>query len=150
MMAAGAAAANIIPDRNWNIKDPEAKKVKVAELNAFVQNAQSRNLPILVGTEMNAYGQRFVDDFDAPELAPLHGVFLEGAHIFHAHTMLQAGASMGYLSEWASRHFDTVRAKNVFYASVGAGVLTPPSGALESVGLDTNPDAVAVALGVRA
>ena len=150
MMAAGAAAANIIPDRNWNIQDPETKKVKVAKLNAFAENARARGLPLLVGTEMNAYGQRFVDDFEAPELAPLHALFLEGAHIFHAHTMLQAGAGMGYLSGWSGRHFGTVKAKNAFFTSLGAAVLAPPPDVFETLAPDPAPDAVAAALGTRA
>jgi len=32
MVAKGAAALNIIPDRNWNIKDPEARETKVRKL----------------------------------------------------------------------------------------------------------------------
>lgn len=120
MTDAGVAAVNIIPDRNWNIKDPAVKKSKVDLLYRFVENVQARRLPILVGTEMNAYGQRFVDDFDAPELKPLHPIFLEGSHIFHAHTVLQAEAGMGYLSQWAKNHFQSVADKNRFFARLGS------------------------------
>ena len=119
MLAGGAAAVNIIPDRNWNIKDPEARKIKVNHLYRFVELAQAHDLPILVGTEMNAYGNRFVDDFDAPELAPLTQAFLDGAHILYAHTILQAHAGMGYLSDWAKRSFTSTKEKNTFFKHIG-------------------------------
>ena len=57
---AGAAAVNIIPDRNWNFPDPEVKKKKITELIKFIEASKKRNLPILVGTEMNAPGQCLV------------------------------------------------------------------------------------------
>jgi hypothetical protein len=119
MVAAGAAAVNIIPDRNWNLKDPVLKKTKSAHLYRFVETAQARHLPILVGTEMNAHGQRFVDDFDAPELKPLLPAFLEGVHILYAHTFLQKEAGMGYLSPWARSQFASVADKNRFFMRLG-------------------------------
>jgi len=122
MMESGVASVNIIPDRNWNFKDSAVRRAKSEELDRFVALAQARHLPISVGTEMNAHGQRFVDDFDAPELAKHYEAFLEGAHIFHAHTLLQAHAGMGYTSAWANRHFDSAREKNAFYARFGAAI----------------------------
>jgi hypothetical protein len=119
MLKGGVAAVNIIPDRNWNITDPAVKKTKLDHLYRFVDLARSHDLPISAGTEMNAYGQRFVDDFDAPELRPLTPLFLEGAHIFYAHTILQAHAGMGYLSDWAKRSFASVKEKNAFFKHIG-------------------------------
>jgi len=119
MLKGGVAAVNIIPDRNWNITDPAVKKTKLDHLYRFVDLARSHDLPISAGTEMNAYGQRFVDDFDAPELRPLTPLFLEGAHIFYAHTILQPHAAMGYLSDWAKRSFASVKEKNAFFKHVG-------------------------------
>ncbi|HEO71680.1 MAG TPA: hypothetical protein ENN80_10500 [Candidatus Hydrogenedentes bacterium] len=84
--------------------------------------AQARDLPIIVGTEMNAYGQKFVDDFDAPELAPVAPAFLEGAAIVYAHTVLEAHAAMGYLSNWARAHFPSIRDKNAFFCALGLGL----------------------------
>ena len=139
MQAGGVAAVNIIPDRNWNIKDPETKRVKVAKLHDFVDKAKARALPIFVGTEMNAYGQRFVDDFAAPEMAPLHGVFMAGAWLLHAHTLLQERAGMGYLSPWATRNFAATAAKNAFYEAFGRAASSAPSGALGQIGPDLNP-----------
>lgn len=143
MMLAGVAMVNIIPDRNWNIAKAEEKRVKVQNLQRFVQTAQERNLPILVGTEMNAPGQKFVDDFNAPELAPFYEIFRRGAHIVHAHTMLQAQLGMGYLSEWARKSFRTVEEKNDFYAVLDAA-LAP--GDADKLNGHTTPDAILAAV----
>ena len=71
LIAKGAVALNIIPDRNWNIPDPEVRRVKVKKLYEVVELAQKLDLPLNIGTEMNAFGQKLVDDFDAPELRPV-------------------------------------------------------------------------------
>ncbi len=135
VMGLGAAAINIIPDRNWNIKDPEARKVKVANLHHVVALAEARGLPVVVGTEMNAHGQRFVDDFDAPELALLMPVFRKGACILFAHTILERAARMGYLSPWARAAFASVDEKNAFYARLGERMSPAPR--TEPAGLAT-------------
>ena len=80
-MRHGVAAVNIIPDRNWNIKDAATRELKVRKLVEFVALADSKGLPVIVGTEMNAPGLKFVDDFDAPELAPVVESFIRGAWI---------------------------------------------------------------------
>jgi hypothetical protein len=115
---AGTAAINIIPDRNWNIDDPALRTQKIDELNKVIALATSKDLPIIVGTEMNAAGQRFVDDFDSEALAPHLPVFAKGASILYAHTRL-ADAGMGYCSEWAKGAFDNTAARNDFYATLG-------------------------------
>ena len=122
MVASGVAAVNIIPDRNWNIANPETRALKVKNLGDFVGQAQARDLPIFVGTEMNAHGQKRVDDFDAPELAPFFDVFQEGMYILHAHTVLERQGGMGYLSDWARNAFETTRDKNAFYCEFGKRV----------------------------
>ncbi len=119
MLSAGAAAVNIIPDRSWNLKDPAVKKRKMDLLYQFVEMSRERDLPICVGTEMNAHGQKLVDDFDAPEMQPLAPIFLDGAHILYAHTILQTHAGMGYLSDWARRNFASAKEKNAFYKHLG-------------------------------
>lgn len=126
-MDAGVAMINIIPDRNWNIADPAAKAKKTAAFDQVVALANARHLPIVVGTEMNAYGQPFVDDFQAPEMARHTHTFLRGARIAYAHTVLQRSAGMGYLSRWASRTFHDTAAKNDFFALLGERL---PMGAL--------------------
>jgi len=138
----GAAALNIIPDRNWNLPDPEVKRRKVKRLHEVVAIAQARGLPVVVGTEMNAYGQKFVDDFDADALAPLVPVFLEGAHILYAHTALEGKAGLGYLSDWARRHFSTTADKNVFYQTLGERLDPADPAALDGITDQVTPDEV--------
>jgi hypothetical protein len=121
-MANGAAAINIIPDRNWNFSDQEIKSKKVAELNRIIDAAKKRDLPIIVGTEMNAPGQKHIDDFSSDALAPHMDEFLNGAAIAFAHTMLQKN-KMGYLSEWASNNFKSIKEKNSFFSELGKKTL---------------------------
>ncbi|MDP2325680.1 MAG: hypothetical protein Q8N51_16870, partial [Gammaproteobacteria bacterium] len=141
-MGKGAAALNIIPDRNWNLSDPALKARKVAELHKVVRIANERHLPVIVGTELNAYGQPFVDNFDVPEMAPLFETFQQGAFILHAHTVLQTVAGMGYLSDWATRHFPAAADRNAYFARLGAEVLYPDVVASEMVHTELHPDRV--------
>ncbi len=117
-MGAGAAAANIIPDRNWNVSDPETKTAKMRKLDEFIKAATKRELPIIIGTEMNAPGQKMTDDISCPELQPYSEIFLRGAAITSAHTLL-GNAGFGYLSEWASANFAGLNDKNDFFEEVG-------------------------------
>jgi len=124
MVEKGAVAVNVIPDRNWNIKDPETRRVKVQNLYTFVRLAQELDLPLNVGTEMNKYGLKLVDDFDVPELEPVRQVFLDGAHFIYGHTLMQRALDLGYQSEWAQSHLPSRRERNDFYTQVGR--LVPP------------------------
>jgi hypothetical protein len=119
LISKGVAALNIIPDRNWNISDQEVKARKVKELYRVVDLAQSLDLPILVGTEMNAYGQKLMDNFDTPELSPLKEIFMAGAYFVYGHTRMERLSGMGYQSDWSNRHFGDRKAKNAFYEKVG-------------------------------
>jgi len=112
----GAAALNIIPDRNYK---PGVKDKKLQNLYDVVKLAEAHGLPIIVGTEMNNPGQKFVDAFETAELAPLAPVFLKGAHVVYAHSVLQGRARMGYLSPWARKTFGTTAEKNEFFAEFG-------------------------------
>jgi hypothetical protein len=120
----GVVALNIIPDRNWNISDAEMRRVKVRNLYHVVELAQKLDLPMNVGTEMNAYGQKRVDDFDAQELAPVRQAFLDGAYFIYGHTMMQRALGLGYQSQWAKSHLPTRRERNAFYTRLGRQ--TPP------------------------
>ena len=124
LIGQGAVALNIIPDRNWNIADPETRQLKVAKLHEIVRIAAARDLPINVGTEMNAPGNKLVDDFDVPEMAPVKQAFLDGAHFIYGHTVMQRALGLGYQSEWAQTHLPTRRERNDFYTTVGYRV--PP------------------------
>ena len=78
-MKYGARAITLIPDRNWNYSDPEKRAKMAAEMDRFIAAAVERDLPILAGTEMNAPGQKLVDDFSVPELAKHLDTFIAGA-----------------------------------------------------------------------
>lgn len=122
----GVVAMNIVPDRNWNIKAPEEKRVKVENLAKAVEAARDIGFPLCVGTEMNKAGLPFVDDFSAPELQPYLNDFLDGAYFFWGHTFLSRAAGIGFASEWAEARFaDDRRRRNEFYTKVGRGVTRP-------------------------
>jgi len=128
LIGRGAVALNIIPDRNWNISDPEMRRVKVQNLYQVVALAQQLDLPLNVGTEMNAYGQKLVDDFGVPELAPVRQAFLDGAYFIYGHTVMQRALGLGYQSEWAKSHMPTRRERNEFYTRLGRQTLPGTSG----------------------
>ena len=104
LIAKGVAALNIIPDRNWNIADPDIRQKKVENLYKVVDLAKKLDLPLNIGTEMNSFGQKLVDDFDQPELAPLRDAFMDGAYFIYGHTVMQRALGLGYQSEWAKSH----------------------------------------------
>jgi len=139
MMDKGALALNIIPDRNWNIADPEMRRVKIANLYHVVALAHSLDLPINVGTEMNSHGQKLVDDFDAPELAPVRQSFMDGADFIYGHTALQRFRSLGYLSEWAEVHLPQRHERNAFYRGVGAALPPGETGRMILQKLSSSP-----------
>jgi hypothetical protein len=142
-------ALNMIPDRNWSIADPATRQRQVKNLYRAVEVAQELDLPLHVGTEMNSFGQRQIDDFDAPELAPVRDAFLEGAHFVYGHTALQRVLGLGYQSGWAQAHFPSRRERNRFYARVGH--LAPPGrrhmGSLRELGPGSSPADVLSTLG---
>jgi hypothetical protein len=147
LMAKGVVALNLIPDRNWNISDPETRRAKVKRLYEIVEIAAARDLPLNVGTEMNSPGNRVVDDFGAPELAPLRGAFLDGAYMVYGHTALQRSLALGYLSPWAGAHFPNRRQRNQYYRRVGERLAPGPEGlaALRELGSEPEPEAVLAA-----
>ena len=116
----GVAAVNIIPDRNWNFKDPEVAARKAANLDKYVEAALALDLPINVGTEGNKPGQRLVDDFDAPALKKHHKTFLKGAQVMVGHTRLLRFADLSFIDEKADKMFKSTAEKIDFFASVGA------------------------------
>jgi hypothetical protein len=114
--ASGAAALNIIPDRNYT---PGIRDQKLHNLHEVIALAEKHHFPILVGTEMNSPGNKFVDSFETAELKPLLPVFLRGAHIFYAHSVLQRQSGLGLLSAWASNNFSAPSARNDFFERLG-------------------------------
>ncbi len=128
LMAKGVAAVNIIPDRNWNFKDPEVKGKKVAALNDYMAAARKLNLPVNVGTEGNKPGQRLVDDFECDALKPFAADFLAGAQVMVGHTRLLRYADVSFTDAAAKQEFACPTCRNAFFASVGA--LPAPSAAI--------------------
>jgi hypothetical protein len=120
-VSSGTAALNIIPDRNYR---QGVKDRRLQNLNDIVAAAERLHFPIIVGTEMNAPGNKFVDSFDTAELLPLFPQFLRGAYIVYAHSVLQRECGLGYLSEWSREAFRTTAEKNEFFETVGR-VLEP-------------------------
>lgn len=144
LVGKGAAALNIIPDRNWNIPDPDLRRQKVEKLYEIVRIAADLDLPLNVGTEMNSFGQRLVDDYSAPELQPVRQAFLNGAHFIYGHTILQRALGLGYGSGWARTYFPGRRERNRFYTRMGYRV--PPGRAslekLQAIGNEPDPDGI--------
>jgi len=118
-MSSGAAAINVIPDRNYTAG---AKGEKLQNLYQVVELAQKLHLPVVEGTEMNSPGQKFVDNFETAELSPLVPVFLKGAHIVYAHSVLQQKYGLGYTSDWAGKNFKSVADKNEFFQQLGSSL----------------------------
>jgi hypothetical protein len=123
----GAVALNIVPDRNWDIKEPATRELKVRKLYEVVALARQLDLPLNIGTEMNSFGQKLVDDFAAPALQPVHQDFIDGAYFIYGHTVLQRWTGLGYQSAWARAHLPTRRARNDFYTRLGRAVPPGPA-----------------------
>jgi hypothetical protein len=121
MIAKGAAAMNIVPDRNWNIEDPEVRELKRGKLAEIVREAEARELPINIGTELNKAGLPLVDDVTGEVLSDYAETFRMGANIMVGHTVLQRYASYGYTGVGAAAEFgDRLSERNGFFAAVGA------------------------------
>ena len=142
-MASGVAAVNIIPDRNFTAG---VKDEKLANLYDIVERAEALHLPVLVGTEMNSPGNKFVDDFDTEELKPLMPVFTKGMNIIYAHSVLQQAAGLGYLSDWAKSSFPDVETKNVFYREFGERFAPGQEDCLAGVTETSTPDEILASL----
>jgi len=116
----GIPTLTFIPDRNWNIDRPRERALKIGNLRDAVAAARELSLPVIVGTEMNKHGQKFVDAFESDALSPHRDSFLAGAHIAWGHTLLRMTAGVGYMGQWAQSHFgDDGEAKNEFFRRIG-------------------------------
>jgi hypothetical protein len=121
LRAKGAAAANIIPDRNWNYKDPAVRALKTRKLGEFVEACERLDLPVNIGTEMNRDGLPFADDLAGEALAPHKATFTHGAQVMVGHTLLGRYAGFPYTGAAARAEFgDDLKARNRFFAAVGA------------------------------
>lgn len=116
----GAAALNIIPDRNWNIVSAAERKAKQAHLRSVIDAAEALRLPINIGTEMNREGLPFVDDLDGDALRPYREIFLRGARILVGHSLLLRYAGYSYVGPRAQTDFAALDDKNRFFEAIGA------------------------------
>jgi len=137
--SSGVAALNIIPDRNYT---PGVKDQKLQNLRDVVALAQKHDFPIIVGTEMNSPGHKFVDSFETAELKPLVPVFLRGAYIVYAHSVLQRQSGMGYLSSWAGKSFATTAAKNAFFEKLGRELRPESEDKLRNLTASAEPEQI--------
>jgi hypothetical protein len=137
-MSTGSAAINVIPDRNYG---PKAGDEKLQNLYQVVELAQKLHLPVVVGTEMNSPGQKFVDNFDSEELAALVPVFLKSAHVFYAHSVLQR-SGLGYTSDWAKKNFKSVTEKNEFFRQLGDSLQVEQEDRLAGLGEQVTPSEI--------
>lgn len=119
MTAKGCVGVNIIPDRNWNVSDPDRQRRLVDCLDAFVAAAVKRNQPVNIGTEMNKDGLPFYDDLDGPVLKRYRECFLAGAAIMTGHTILGRYADCPYTGPRAQAEFGLPADRNRFFESVG-------------------------------
>jgi len=147
----GILVINIIPDRNWNLTDKQGRAEKIYHLHALVAAARWRGLPVIAGTEMNAPGQKLVDDFVAPALAPLRRTLTDGAWFVRGHTIMQEETGLGWWSGWAGHHLPERTDRVAFYTRL-ARALPPGELGLEVVaGLnaDLEPAAMLARIGRR-
>jgi hypothetical protein len=143
-VSTGAAAINIIPDRNYT---PGARNEKIDNLYQVVELAEKLHLPVVVGTEMNSPGQKFVDSFDTEELSPVAPIFLKGAYIVYAHSVLQqrcglarhTSGGLGYTSNWARKNFKSAAEKNEFFQELGSLLQPEQEDMLGSITEDATP-----------
>jgi hypothetical protein len=120
LAAKGCAAVNIIPDRNWNLKDPAASALKQAKLKEFVETAEAMGLPVNIGTELNRDGLPFADKLEGPALKPFAGIFRRGAAIMCGHSVLFRYAGFSYTGAAAKARFGSdAKAKNRFFEAAG-------------------------------
>jgi len=142
-IALGMAALNIIPDRNYS---PGVKDRRLKNLHEVVALAERMAFPIIVGTEMNAPGNKFVDSFETAELQPLLPVFVRGAYIVYAHSVLQRRLGLGYLGAWADAHFAQRTEKNAFFEAVGRAIEPGCEDQLSGLPDDPSPPQILAAI----
>lgn len=145
LVAKGCAALNIIPERNWNLPNPEERARKVVNLRAVVAEADALGLPILIGTEMNRGGLPFVDDLAGPVLREFKSSFQRGARILVGHTLLSRFAGHSYVTAAGSRS-----ERNAFFEAVGALPPLDETTAEKLAGLEPERAYAVIAAAVRA
>ena len=119
--ARGAASVNVVPGL---VTDPHRLERLMAEV-------ARRDLPVGIGTEMNADGLAGYDDLDSPLLAPYREAFVTGAEVFVGHTTLARYAAFPYCGAGAVAQYPDRARRNEFFAAVGRLPPLGPDGAAE-------------------
>ena len=115
----GCAVVAFIPDRNWNLKNRQDREVKIAKMDELVRESVKRDMPLIIGTEMNKKGLPFADDLNGPVLSKYSELFRDGAKFIVGQTILGRYAAMPYLSERAAAAWPSASKRNEFYTKVG-------------------------------
>jgi hypothetical protein len=136
LLSKGTAAINIVPERNWNISEPDERAKKTKNLYQIIKIAQENHLPVLAGTEMNSYGQKLYDDLNVPDLRPIRDAVISGAWFIYGHTRMQQLFGLGYQSGWAKVNLPGRQERNAFF--INAGHLLPPSIKMQNIPEETN------------
>ena len=109
LQARGAASVNVVPGL---VTDARNLELLMAEV-------MRRDLPVGVGTEMNADGLPDYDDLDSALLAPHRTAFVTGAEVFVGHTVLARYAAFPYCGAAAEARYPDRARRNEFFAAVG-------------------------------
>ncbi len=144
LVTMGIVVLNVIPDRNWNFSDPEEREEKTRNLHAIITAARKRGIPVIAGSEMNTPGQKLVDEFNSPALAPLRQTFTDGAWFVRGHTVMQHAAGMGWWSDWAVHHLLERADRISFFTLLGRSTPSGQAGRKCLEGLDKDLDPAGV------
>jgi hypothetical protein len=112
---------------------------KLKNLQKVVEKAREQGFPVVVGTEMNSPGNKFVDDFGSVELEPFRADFMKGAHIVYAHSALRRALDVGYLGQWAEEKFSNVNEKNEFFDALGQALSPATESKLSTLSKNATP-----------
>lgn len=137
--AGGVCALNIIPDRNFT---PGLRDERLRRLYEVVKLAVDRNWILIAGTEMNSFGQRWIDQFDTDELRPLVPHFQRGARVLYAHTALQRHAGLGFLGPWADKHLPRREDRVAWFEELGRFLKPSNESKLAAVSPADSPDEI--------
>ncbi|MCD7895702.1 MAG: hypothetical protein LUG50_03385 [Planctomycetaceae bacterium] len=148
-LAWGVRALAVYPDTYWNVQDQDCKATRLSHLRVLMEGAADRNLKVLAGSAMDGPKQKFVDAFDAPELAAYFREFADSAFWLYGHATLERALGLGRESEWAEHAFGRdAAAANAVYTEVGekAAPGKTTRARIAGVGTDANPGEILDAL----
>jgi hypothetical protein len=69
-------------------------------------------------------------------------VFVKGAHIVYAHSVLQRESGLGYLSGWAKKSFANITRRNDFFEKLGRQMQPVAEDRLRNLSPNVTPEAI--------